>query len=104
MVLYDVPPERLLVPLITYDDFLKALNKAHSSVGADELLKFVSWTKEFGQEGQSAGNRRNGKKLAITEWKVMEFIGGRKWKEEGIISKGREERDDKKREEAIEKK
>ena len=34
----------------------------------------------------------------------MEFIGGRKWKEEGIISKGREERDDKKREEAIEKK
>lgn len=51
MVLYDVPPERLLVPLITYDDFIKALNKAHSSVGADELLKFVSWTKEFGQEG-----------------------------------------------------
>ena len=51
MTLYDVPPEKLLVPLITYDDFLKALNKAHSSVGAEELLRFVSWTEEFGQEG-----------------------------------------------------
>ena len=51
MTLYDVPTEKLLVPLITYDDFLKALNKAHSSVGAEELLRFVSWTEEFGQDG-----------------------------------------------------
>lgn len=51
MTLYDVPPEKLLVPLITYDDFLKALNKAHSSVGGEELLRFVSWTEEFGQDG-----------------------------------------------------
>jgi hypothetical protein len=49
--LYDVPSEKLKVPLIIFDDFTKALNKAHSSVGTDELQRFVSWTEEFGQEG-----------------------------------------------------
>lgn len=51
MTLYDVPSENLVVPLIVYGDFEKALRKAHSSVGADELSRFVSWTEEFGQEG-----------------------------------------------------
>lgn len=51
MTLYDVPGEALKVPLIEYQDFLTALKKAHSSVGADELDRFVSWTEEFGQEG-----------------------------------------------------
>lgn len=51
MTLYDVPPENLVVPLIVYSDFEKALGKAHSSVGTDELSRFVSWTEEFGQEG-----------------------------------------------------
>eukprot|EP01039_Chlorochromonas_danica_P007407 gene7407-8193_t len=51
MSLYDVPPERLAVPLITMQDFDKALARAHSSVGADELGKFESWTSEFGQDG-----------------------------------------------------
>lgn len=51
MSLYDVPSDRLVVPQISFDDFQKALNKAHSSVGGDELRRFVSWTEEFGQEG-----------------------------------------------------
>jgi vacuolar protein-sorting-associated protein 4 len=51
MSLYDVPSELLIVPRISFDDFHKALNKAHSSVGGDELRRFVSWTEEFGQEG-----------------------------------------------------
>mmetsp|Transcript_14438 Transcript_14438/g.31821 ORF Transcript_14438/g.31821 Transcript_14438/m.31821 type:complete len:455 (-) Transcript_14438:205-1569(-) len=51
MTLYDVPGEKLQVPLISQADFLKALSKAHSSVGADELERFVTWTEEFGQEG-----------------------------------------------------
>lgn len=51
MTLYDVPSEHLVVPLIVFADFEKALRKAHSSVGADELNRFVTWTAEFGQEG-----------------------------------------------------
>lgn len=51
MTLYDVPGELLKVPLIEYSDFVKALKKAHSSVGTDELERFVTWTEEFGQEG-----------------------------------------------------
>jgi vacuolar protein-sorting-associated protein 4 len=51
MSLYSVPPEKLIVPLITFGDFEKALIRAHSSVGTDELSRFVSWTEEFGQEG-----------------------------------------------------
>lgn len=51
MSLYDVPSDKLVVPVIIYPDFEKALKKAHSSVGVDELQRFVSWTEEFGQEG-----------------------------------------------------
>ncbi len=51
MTLYTMDPERLRVPHISYKDFQKALNKAHSSVGEDELERFVTWTAEFGQEG-----------------------------------------------------
>lgn len=51
MSLYDVPGERLAVPRISAEDFAKALGKAHSSVGVDELGRFESWTSEFGQEG-----------------------------------------------------
>ena len=51
MSLYDVPSEKLIVPVICFADFLKALGRAHSSVGADELSRFVTWTEEFGQEG-----------------------------------------------------
>lgn len=51
MSLYDVPGDKLRVPLVQYKDFEKALKKAHSSVGQDELERFVSWTEEFGEEG-----------------------------------------------------
>ena len=51
MTLYDVDSSKLQVPLIVNEDFEKALKKAHSSVGADELNRFVTWTEEFGQEG-----------------------------------------------------
>lgn len=49
--LYDVPSEALEVPPIIFNDFTKALSRAHSSVGADELDRFVEWTSEFGQDG-----------------------------------------------------
>jgi len=51
MSLYDVPGELLKVPVIDMSDFLKALKRAHSSVGTDELERFVTWTEEFGQDG-----------------------------------------------------
>lgn len=51
MTLYDVESDKLVVPVVTYRDFQKAMTRAHSSVGADELSKFVSWTEEFGQDG-----------------------------------------------------
>lgn len=51
MTLYDVPSEKLFVPLVTAEDFNKALSRAHSSVAASELERFVQWTEEFGQEG-----------------------------------------------------
>ena len=43
--------DKLAVPLVSYNDFERALHKAHSSVGTDELERFVQWTEEFGQEG-----------------------------------------------------
>jgi len=51
MSLYDVPGDKLVVPVVMYTDFEKALKRAHSSVGTDELQRFVQWTEEFGQEG-----------------------------------------------------
>jgi vacuolar protein-sorting-associated protein 4 len=51
MSLYSVPSEKLKVPVITFADFEKVLSKARSSVGADELDRFVAWTSEYGQEG-----------------------------------------------------
>ena len=51
MSLYDVPSDKLVVPIVVFKDFEKALKRAHSSVGPEELHKFVKWTDEFGQEG-----------------------------------------------------
>lgn len=51
MTLYDVPSAGLRVPVIIYSDFEKALKRAHSSVGTDELQQFIDWTAEFGQDG-----------------------------------------------------
>ena len=44
-----VPGELLKVPVIDQLDFLKALKRAHSSVGADELERFV--TSKVGEDG-----------------------------------------------------
>lgn len=46
-----VATEKLLVPDVCYDDFLKALTKSGSSVSEEELTRFVGWTEDFGQEG-----------------------------------------------------
>eukprot|EP01084_Bolivina_argentea_P309154 534723_1 len=51
MSLYDVQSEKLLVPKVSLPDFVAALEKSKGSVGADELVRFEDWTKEFGQEG-----------------------------------------------------
>lgn len=51
MTLYDVPGDRLKVPIVTYADFEKALHRSHSSVAPSELRRFEEWTAEFGQEG-----------------------------------------------------
>lgn len=51
MSLYDIDTDKLKVPIVIFTDFTKALTKAHSSVGQNELEQFVKWTEEFGQEG-----------------------------------------------------
>jgi vacuolar protein-sorting-associated protein 4 len=51
MGLYDVPSEKLDVPVVCLDDFKSALSKQHGSVGADELDQYVKWTALFGQDG-----------------------------------------------------
>lgn len=51
MTLYEIATDQLAVPAITFRDFQKAMSRAHSSVGADELTRFVTWTEEFGQDG-----------------------------------------------------
>lgn len=47
----QVPTEKLLVPDVCFDDFMKALTKSGSSVSPEELTRFVKWTEDFGQEG-----------------------------------------------------
>ena len=49
--LYHVTPEQLKVPDVTREMFVRALKHSNSSVAPEELTRFESWTKEFGQEG-----------------------------------------------------
>ena len=51
MSLYDVPSEKLQVPVVSFDMFQAVLKRARKSVDPDELTRFVEWTAEFGQEG-----------------------------------------------------
>ncbi len=51
MSLYDIDTLRLKAPLVCSNDFVKAMQRSHSSVSPDELNRFVQWTEEFGQEG-----------------------------------------------------
>jgi len=51
MELWDVPPEKLKAPDVSYSDFEKVLRHAFSSVSPEELKKYDEWTEQFGQEG-----------------------------------------------------
>ena len=51
MALWDVPPDKLKVPVVEYRDFAKVMRHSVSSVSEEELLRFVDWTKKFGQDG-----------------------------------------------------
>lgn len=51
MSLYDVEGSKLVVPDVTFDDFIVAMGKSKPSVDQKELKRFEDWTKEFGQDG-----------------------------------------------------
>lgn len=51
MNLVDIPSNKLLPPIVTREDFEKALLTSKPSVSQDDLEQYVKWTKEFGQEG-----------------------------------------------------
>lgn len=51
MTLTQVDPHRLLPPVVSFKDFLKALKTARPSVSQDDLSQFVKFTEDFGQEG-----------------------------------------------------
>ncbi|CAB9521240.1 Protein SUPPRESSOR OF K(+) TRANSPORT GROWTH DEFECT 1 [Seminavis robusta] len=51
MQLWDVPPDKLKVPVVEYRDFAKVMRHSCSTVSEDELKRFVEWTKSFGQDG-----------------------------------------------------
>jgi len=51
MQLWDVPSDKLRAPVVRASDFQKVMKHSHSSVSDDELLQFVDWTKQFGQDG-----------------------------------------------------
>lgn len=51
MELWDVPPDKLKAPQVSFADFEKALRHSCSSVSPEELEQFADWTKKFGQEG-----------------------------------------------------
>lgn len=47
----DVPGDKLLVPQVSYRDFLQAVNQIKPSVNAADLERQQEWTSEFGSEG-----------------------------------------------------
>lgn len=49
--LMKIPPEKLLPPNVSMDDFLKALKTIKPSVSFDDLGDFEKFTSEFGSEG-----------------------------------------------------
>jgi vacuolar protein-sorting-associated protein 4 len=48
MELMDVDPARLQVPLVSYNDFVKALASVKKSVGEADLEKQIEFTREYG--------------------------------------------------------
>lgn len=51
MQLWDVPPDKLRVPVVKFKDFEKVMRHSCSTVSEDELKRFTEWTKLFGQDG-----------------------------------------------------
>jgi SpoVK/Ycf46/Vps4 family AAA+-type ATPase len=49
--LYEIEPEKLKVPDVSFADFKRAARKTRPSVAPEELDRFTQWTEEFGQEG-----------------------------------------------------
>jgi hypothetical protein len=52
MSLYDIPSDKLQVPVVSSRDFENAIKRVKGSVATAELGRFETWTKEFGQEGE----------------------------------------------------
>jgi hypothetical protein len=51
MRLAQVPPDKLLEPPLTSEDFFGVIEKSRPSVASDELPKYTKWTEDFGSEG-----------------------------------------------------
>jgi vacuolar protein-sorting-associated protein 4 len=49
MSLFDVPPEKLKEPPVSWHDFEEALKHTTASVAPSELKQFEDWTAEFGE-------------------------------------------------------
>ena len=47
----EVPDDRLISPPVTVEDFQRVIRRSSSSVGQDELQKYVKWTEDFGRDG-----------------------------------------------------
>jgi len=47
--LMEIDPPKLKVRSICYDDFQHALKYSHASVSPQELIRFIEWTKLFGE-------------------------------------------------------
>ena len=47
----EVPDDRLISPPVTMEDFQRVIRRSRSSVGQDELQKYVKWTEDFGRDG-----------------------------------------------------
>lgn len=51
MTLWEIPPEKLKAPDVSFVHFENVLRNGFSSVSTDELKEYDDWTKQFGQEG-----------------------------------------------------
>jgi vacuolar protein-sorting-associated protein 4 len=51
MQLWDVPSEKLMAPDVCVKDFERVLRHSHATVSEEELDKYDTWTRQFGQEG-----------------------------------------------------
>jgi len=49
--LWDISPEKLKAPDVSFMHFENVLRNGFSSVSTDELKEYDNWTKQFGQEG-----------------------------------------------------